>query len=124
MSYSFLILIAVPLGIYLLIVILSTRDVGKSKRKRTARSISLTSDTSVELPENPAVTTAESTPTSTTADETSTTKKSRRRRRKIKQPLEEAAPRYAFDYTGRLWVQKNQRGFFRRVKKPNLPPEE
>lgn len=50
--------------------------------------------------------------------------KLRRRRRKRSHPLEEAAPRYAFDYSGRLWVEKRQRGFFRRLKRPRLPPEE
>ncbi len=33
-------------------------------------------------------------------------------------------PKYAFDYRGRLWVEKKNKGFFRILRRPQLPPEE
>lgn len=38
--------------------------------------------------------------------------------------LPEDAPKYAFDYRGRLWVEKKRRGFFRQLRRPQLPPED
>lgn len=37
---------------------------------------------------------------------------------------DKASPKYAFDYKGRLWVEKKNRGFFRQLRRPNLPPDE
>lgn len=34
------------------------------------------------------------------------------------------APKYAFDYRGRLWVEKKRRGFFRQLRRPQLPPDD
>lgn len=42
-------------------------------------------------------------------------------------PLEfpsRGSPRYAFDYRGRLWVEKKHKGFFRQLRRPQIPPEE
>jgi hypothetical protein len=42
-------------------------------------------------------------------------------------PLElpdKGSPKYAFDYRGRLWVEKKRKGFFRQLRRPQLPPEE
>ncbi len=36
----------------------------------------------------------------------------------------EGAPKYIFDYRGRLWVEKKNRGFFRQLRRPQLPPDE
>lgn len=33
-------------------------------------------------------------------------------------------PRYTLDYRGRLWIDKKQKGLFRTVRRPNLPPDE
>lgn len=33
-------------------------------------------------------------------------------------------PKYAFDYRGRLWVEKKNRGFFRQLRRPQLPPDD
>lgn len=33
-------------------------------------------------------------------------------------------PKYAFDYRGRLWVEKKQKSFFRQLRRPLLPPED
>lgn len=38
--------------------------------------------------------------------------------------LPDDAPKYAFDYSGRLWVEKKRRGFFRQLRRPQLPPED
>lgn len=37
---------------------------------------------------------------------------------------DKGAPKYAFDYRGRLWVEKKRKGFFRQLRRPNLPPED
>jgi hypothetical protein len=43
---------------------------------------------------------------------------------KIPSPLSsEGMPGFAFDYRGRLWVEKKRRGFFRQLRRPNLPPD-
>lgn len=34
------------------------------------------------------------------------------------------SPKYAFDYRGRLWVEKKRRGFFRQLRRPQLPPDD
>lgn len=34
------------------------------------------------------------------------------------------SPKFAFDYRGRLWIEKKQKGFFRQLRRPHLPPEE
>ena len=34
------------------------------------------------------------------------------------------SPKYAFDYRGRLWVEKKNKGFFRQLRRPHLPPED
>lgn len=34
------------------------------------------------------------------------------------------SPKFAFDYRGRLWIEKKQKGFFRQLRRPQLPPEE
>lgn len=42
-------------------------------------------------------------------------------------PLEIArkgSPKYAFDYRGRLWIDKKNKGFFRQLRRPRLPPDE
>lgn len=38
--------------------------------------------------------------------------------------LAQDAPKYAFDYRGRLWVEKKRRGFFRQLRRPQLPPDD
>lgn len=37
---------------------------------------------------------------------------------------EKGSPKYAFDYRGRLWVEKKNKGFFRQLRRPQLPPED
>jgi hypothetical protein len=37
---------------------------------------------------------------------------------------EKGSPKFAFDYRGRLWVEKKRKGFFRQLRRPQLPPEE
>lgn len=42
-------------------------------------------------------------------------------------PLEfpsKGSPKYAFDYRGRLWVEKKRKSFFRQLRRPQIPPEE
>lgn len=34
------------------------------------------------------------------------------------------SPKYAFDYRGRLWVEKKRKSFFRQLRRPQIPPEE
>ncbi len=34
------------------------------------------------------------------------------------------SPKFIFDYRGRLWVEKKHRGFFRQLRRPQLPPDE
>lgn len=34
------------------------------------------------------------------------------------------SPRFAFDYRGRLWVEKKNKGFFKQLRRPQLPPDE
>lgn len=34
------------------------------------------------------------------------------------------SPKYAFDYRGRLWVEKKNKGFFRQLRRPQLPPDD
>jgi hypothetical protein len=33
-------------------------------------------------------------------------------------------PKYTFDYRGRLWVEKKNKGFFRQLRRPQLPPDD
>lgn len=37
---------------------------------------------------------------------------------------DKGSPKYAFDYRGRLWVEKRRKSFFRQLRRPQLPPEE
>ncbi len=37
---------------------------------------------------------------------------------------EKGSPKFVFDYRGRLWVEKKNRGFFRQLRRPQLPPDE
>ena len=37
---------------------------------------------------------------------------------------EKGSPKYAFDYRGRLWVEKKNKGFFRQLRRPLLPPDD
>ncbi len=37
---------------------------------------------------------------------------------------EKGSPKFAFDYRGRLWVEKKRKGFFRQLRRPQLPPDE
>ncbi len=37
---------------------------------------------------------------------------------------EKGSPKYAFDYRGRLWVEKKRKGFFRQLRRPLMPPDE
>ncbi|GIL15986.1 MAG: hypothetical protein BroJett039_11590 [Chloroflexota bacterium] len=37
---------------------------------------------------------------------------------------EKGSPKFVFDYRGRLWVEKKNKGFFRRLRRPQLPPDE
>jgi hypothetical protein len=37
---------------------------------------------------------------------------------------DKGSPKYAFDYRGRLWVEKKRKGFFRQLRRPQIPPEE
>lgn len=42
-------------------------------------------------------------------------------------PLEfpaKGSPKYTFDYRGRLWVEKKRKGFFRQLRRPQIPPDE
>ena len=34
------------------------------------------------------------------------------------------SPKYAFDYRGRLWIEKKNKGFFRQLRRPQIPPED
>lgn len=34
------------------------------------------------------------------------------------------SPKYAFDYKGRLWIEKKRKSFFRQLRRPQIPPEE
>lgn len=34
------------------------------------------------------------------------------------------SPKFAFDYRGRLWVEKKNKGFFKQLRRPQLPPDE
>lgn len=37
---------------------------------------------------------------------------------------EKGSPKFAFDYRGRLWIEKRNKGFFRQLRRPQLPPDE
>jgi len=37
---------------------------------------------------------------------------------------EKGSPKFVFDYRGRLWVEKKNRGFFKALRRPQLPPDE
>jgi hypothetical protein len=37
---------------------------------------------------------------------------------------DKGSPKYAFDYRGRLWVEKKHKSFFRQLRRPQIPPEE
>lgn len=37
---------------------------------------------------------------------------------------DKGSPKYAFDYRGRLWIDKKHKSFFRQLRRPRLPPEE
>jgi hypothetical protein len=37
---------------------------------------------------------------------------------------DKGSPKYAFDYRGRLWVEKKRKSFFRQLRRPQIPPEE
>jgi hypothetical protein len=34
------------------------------------------------------------------------------------------SPKFTFDYRGRLWVEKKNKGFFRQLRRPQVPPDE
>ena len=36
----------------------------------------------------------------------------------------DSSPKFVFDYRGRLWVEKKRKGFFRQLRRPQLPPDE
>lgn len=37
---------------------------------------------------------------------------------------EKGSPKFTFDYRGRLWIEKKRKGFFRQLRRPQLPPED
>lgn len=37
---------------------------------------------------------------------------------------EKGSPKFTFDYRGRLWVEKKNKGFFKQLRRPQLPPDE
>lgn len=37
---------------------------------------------------------------------------------------EKGSPKYAFDYRGRLWIEKKRKSFFRQLRRPQLPPDD
>ena len=130
MTLSFLILIAVPLCIYLLVILYATRHVGTSRASdATAR------DTSAVRSPSPVGAADEKSADTSAIVESSTdqaasmnpaiVKKVERGKANEKVKLAaEGAPKYIFDYRGRLWVEKKNRGFFRQLRRPQLPPDE
>jgi hypothetical protein len=36
----------------------------------------------------------------------------------------DGAPQFRLDYSGKLWVDKKKKGYFKTLRRPNIPPEE
>jgi hypothetical protein len=43
-------------------------------------------------------------------------------RRPVAELYAEGAPRFTRDYTGKLWVERRRKGFFRTLRGRNVPP--
>jgi hypothetical protein len=37
---------------------------------------------------------------------------------------DKGSPKFVFDYRGRLWVEKKHKGFFKQLRRPQLPPDD
>ncbi len=36
----------------------------------------------------------------------------------------DGAPQFKLDYSGKLWVDKRRKGYFKTLRRPNIPPDE
>ncbi|MBI4671293.1 MAG: hypothetical protein HY741_06450 [Chloroflexi bacterium] len=169
MNTAFLILVAAPLGVYLIALIMATRDLGagetadetgapvatdglpatESAQEAEFEAVhtvapvqELTSNEPLTgLPQTPAQseTTVEKNETPVTAEsetilpESASSVTSQPDDETLEPdqeplgPLEfpsKGSPKYAFDYRGRLWVEKKRKSFFRQLRRPQIPPEE
>jgi hypothetical protein len=117
-----ILLVAVPLGAYLVAMLVSLRSV----RDKPLTALDLEQALKRAREENrpsvastaPAAEQADPAPYSEPPGGASPGHPSR------PPPLPPGAPGFTYDYRGRLWVQKKNRGFFRRLRQPKLPPDE
>ncbi|HZQ05304.1 MAG TPA: hypothetical protein VFD70_01905 [Anaerolineae bacterium] len=132
MTISFLILIAVPLGIYLLVMLLATRrfDASSSldnKGKNVTAAMEAQSPvekSNVEENGNPSASVASTTGKALSTNLPQTKEAERGKPSDKVNVVPEVPPKYVFDYRGRLWVEKKNRGFFRQLRRPHLPPDD
>lgn len=114
-SWPILVFVALPLAVYLIILIYTLRDVSvvpltpeAEEKARAAQAEALRRDAS---PSREGEKPPQKTPREKTKPEVPYV------------PYPADSPKYMFDYRGRLWVEKRRKDFFRRLRRPNLPPE-